>query len=160
MLLCCCVVVLWCCCVVVLLCCCVVVLFLLLLPSLTRVARRSREVTQTQRSDSSRPQKGKLPWRSSHAPHSSSPMQEGGPRNTELFGCCPLPSKERALSYSFVRGAPLQAVFRSSLGALSFSTRAPHFQHHLICPSPRVGVSSRQACKVGLALPASEQLPV
>ena len=52
----------------------------------------------------------------------------------ELFGCCPLPSRESALSYSLVRGAPLQAVFRGSLGALSFSTRAPHFQHHLICP--------------------------
>ena len=52
-------------------------------------------------------------------------MGDGCPTNIELFGCCPLPSKERTLSYSLVRGAPLHAVVSNNLGALSRSTRAP-----------------------------------
>ena len=64
-------------------------------------------------------------------------MGDGSPTSTEFFGCCPLPSKESALSYSLVRGALLHAVFSNNLGALSRSTRAPHFQHHMISPDLR-----------------------
>ena len=42
-----------------------------------------------------------------------------------------------ALSYSLVRGAPLHAVVSNNLGALSLSTHAPHFQHHLNSPDFR-----------------------
>ena len=80
-------------------------------------------------------------------------MGDGSPTNTELFGCCPLPSKESALSYSLVRGAPLHAVFSNNLGALSRSTRAPHFQHHLISPVLRskvflvIGIRRLRICR-------------
>ena len=62
-------------------------------------------------------------------PHSLSEMGVGGPITTELLGCCPLPSKESALSYSLVRRAPLHAGFSNNLGALFRSTRARHHQH-------------------------------
>ena len=60
-----------------------------------------------------------------HWSHSASEMGVGRPINTELFGCCPLPSKESALSYSLVRGAPLHAVFSNNLGrAVPFEARS------------------------------------
>ena len=62
-------------------------------------------------------------------PHSLSEMGVGRPITTELLGCCPLPSKESALSYSLVRGAPLHAGFSNNLGALFRLTRARHRQH-------------------------------
>ena len=77
-------------------------------------------------------------------------MGDGCPTNTELFGCCPLPSKESALSDSLVRGAPLHAVFSNNLGALSRSTRAPHIQHHLISPVLR----SKRFLSSGLSQPS------
>ena len=64
--------------------------------------------------DSSRRQKNKLPWLSCNWSHDSSEMGVGRPVNTELFGCCPLPSRVSALSFSFG----------------SKSTTACGFQHH------------------------------
>ena len=52
-------------------------------------------------------------------------MGVGRPFNTALLGCCPLPGKDSALSYSLVRVAPLHAVFSNTLEALFRSTRAP-----------------------------------
>ena len=53
-------------------------------------------------------------------------MGVGRPINTELFGCCPLPLYEVRHCMRF-----------SAIGALSRSTRAPHFQHHLLSPDFR-----------------------
>ena len=55
-----------------------------------------------------------------------------------------------ALSYSLVRGVPLLAVFSNNLGALSRSTRAPHFQHHLTSPDLKSNCFLSSGC-VGCA---------
>ena len=41
--------------------------------------------------------KNKLPWLSCHAFHSSTEVGDGCPTSMELFGCCPLPSRDSAL---------------------------------------------------------------
>ena len=98
---------------------------------------REEETWKAQELDNSRRQKNKLPWSWCHWSHSSSEMGVDRPVHTELFGCCPLPSKDSALSHSMVRGAPLHAVFSNNLGALFRSTRAPHLQHNLTSPDLR-----------------------
>ena len=45
--------------------------------------------------------------------------------NTELSGCCILPSKESALSYSLVRGAPLHSATLSARPSFSACSTSP-----------------------------------
>ena len=113
----------------------VLLLFLLLPSALTgdvEACVRSRHGRNSQGFDSSRGKKKKLPGLSCRWSHSSSEMGVGSSLNTELLGCCPMPSKMSALLYSLVRRAPLHAVFSNILGALFRSARAPHRQHHSV----------------------------